>query len=254
MDEALPVRHNNTTLDHLMGGKLHIRQPATGHRGGTDTMLLAAAAPLSSGTLVDIGAGVGTAGLAVALREGSGRIILVEIQPDIAALARENIELNGLAERAQAICADVLSAAGRRAAGLTNGIADVVIANPPYLVPGRTRTSPDLARATAHSLAKGGLEAWARAAAALLHPGGQFVMIQRADALEEILPAFAGRFGGLDLIFVHPREGEPAVRMIARATKGSRGPVRILPPLIVHGPGGDFTARAKAIHMGEEFL
>ncbi len=253
MDEHLAAPEN-TTLDHLMGGKLLIRQPMTGHRGGTDTMLLAAAAPATSGTLLDLGAGVGTAGLAVAIRKGCNQLLLVEIQPALAALAVGNIALNGLVCRAEAICADALSAATRRAAGLVNGMADVVIANPPYLSPGWSKTSPDPSRATAHSLAEGGIDSWCRAAAALLPPDGRFVMIHRADFLAEILPSLCGRFGAIEIIPIHPREGVAANRIILRATKGSRAPLSILPGIAVHVEAGGFTRHAAALHEGLDII
>lgn len=254
MSKPRPLHGETTTIDSLMGGKLLVRQPVMGHRGGTDTMLLAAAAPSSSGTLLDLGAGVGIAGLAVAQRLGCGKLIMVEVQPDLAALARENIGLNGLEGRAEAICADALSAAARRQSGLANGVADVIITNPPFLTPGRSQTSPDPSRATAHSLADGGIESWLRAASALLRPDGRFVMIHRADALAAILPGLSRRFGAIELIAIHPREGEPAHRILLRGVRGSRAPLSLLPPLVIHAPQGGFTPRAAAIHAGEATL
>jgi tRNA1(Val) A37 N6-methylase TrmN6 len=254
MSKPRPLQGETTTLDHLMGGKLLIRQPVEGHRGGTDTMLLAAAAPPTQGVLVDLGAGVGTAGLAVARRGGCGQAVLAEIQPHLAALASENITANALSERVRVVCADALTPAGRRAGGLANGMADVVIANPPYLTPRQTRTSPEPTRALAHSLGEAGIESWLRAAAALLLPGGRLALIHRTDALRDILNVASGRFGGIQIIPVYPREGEPSRRIILRAVKGSRAPLTIAPPLLVHGEGGGFTERAAALHTGDELL
>ena len=254
MSKPRPATGEDTTLDWLMAGKLRIRQPVEGHRGGTDTMLLAAAAPATTGMLVDLGAGAGTAGLAVARRGGCGRFLLAEIQPRLAELAAQNIRENSLADMGSAVCADALSAPARRAAGLANGMADVLIVNPPYLTPGRSQTSPDPARATAHSFAEGGIEAWLRAAAALLKPDGRLALIHRADCLGDLLVASAGRFGGVEIIPVYPREGEPAHRIILRAVKGSRAPLRIAPPLVVHMAGGGFTPRAQALHDGRDTL
>jgi len=57
------------TEDAFLGGGLRLRQPKSGHRAGHDAMLLAAATPARSGDrVVDLGAGVGAAGLAVAKR------------------------------------------------------------------------------------------------------------------------------------------------------------------------------------------
>ena len=71
------------TEDAFLGGQLRLRQPKSGHRAGHDAMLLAAATPARSGDrVVDFGAGVGAAGLAVAKRVAGIELVLVEIDPD----------------------------------------------------------------------------------------------------------------------------------------------------------------------------
>src|SRR4030088_999267 len=68
------------TEDAFLGGRLRLRQPKSGHRAGHDAMLLAAATSARSGDrVVDFGAGVGAAGLALATRIPGIRIVLVEI-------------------------------------------------------------------------------------------------------------------------------------------------------------------------------
>src|SRR6266480_3222587 len=55
--------------DAVLGGKLRLKQPRSGHRVGHDAILLAAACPARAGErVVDLGAGVGAAGLALAHR------------------------------------------------------------------------------------------------------------------------------------------------------------------------------------------
>lgn len=214
-------------------------------------MLLAACVPSDAkGRAADVGAGVGAAGLSVLARADGLDMTFVEIDPALTALCAENIAANDLVARARAVEADVLVAARRRAAGLADGAFDLVITNPPFLDPAAARVSPDAAKARAH-VAQGGLGAWMKAALALLRPGGTFSMIHRADALADILASAKGRIGGLRLIPVHARAGEPAVRLLVSGKKGSRAPLAILPPLVLHGPGGGFTPEAEAIHCGE---
>ena len=246
-------------VDLLLGGKLHLRQPASGHRAGTDAILLSAAAGTPSGLMVDLGAGVGTAGLAVALRSPGLRTLLVEIDPGTAALARENVQLNGLAERADVIEADALSAAGRRAAGLGEIRADLVVTNPPWYAPGRTRASPDADRARAHTGAAtaadpDGLQAWLRAASAVLKPGGHLVAILHAGQLTSLLRSVEGRFGDLHILPVHPRADADATRLLVSGVRGSRAPLRLKPGLFLHAADGRFTPQAEAIHRGEALI
>src|ERR1700712_2531158 len=86
-----------TTEDAFLGGTLRLRQPKSGHRAGHDAMLLAAATSARSrDPVVDFGAGVGAAGLAVAKRVSGIEIVLVEIDRRLAELARGNAAANGI--------------------------------------------------------------------------------------------------------------------------------------------------------------
>ena len=238
-----------TTLDHFLGGALTLRQPASGHRSGTDAILLAAAVGGAPDRLIDLGAGAGAAGLAVAMMLPGVHVTLAEIDPDLVELANGNIAQNRLGARA--VACDVLSAAARRAADLADASADVVISNPPWLTPGRARVSPDARRALAHvARAEDGVVGWRRAAAALLRPDGRVAIIHRADALADLLAGCAGRFGDLSILPIHPRADAPAIRVIVAGRKGSRAPMRLLPGLVLHEADGAFTPRAEALMRG----
>lgn len=239
--------------DRWLGGRLSLRQPANGHRVGTDAALLAAALSAPGPTLADVGAGVGAVGLACALRAPSANVSLVERDPDVADLARANVDANHLADRVRIVMADVEAAARRREAGLLDGSMHAVLTNPPFFSSREVRASPDPLRAGAHVMT-GTLERWIAACAALLQPHGVFAMIHRADALSECLAAAQGRLGELIVLPVFAREGACATRILLRGRKGSRAKPSIAPGLILHGADGAFTAQAQALHRGEAWL
>lgn len=239
-----------TTSDSWLGGKLRLRQPARGHRVGSDAVLLAAAAPQAE-RLVDIGAGIGAVGLTLLSRMPKARADLVEIDPELAALARENAAANGFAERVGIAVADVTSASSRRAAGLVDGAADLVATNPPFFEAERAQASPDQRRARAHVLRRSGLAAWLSGALALLAPDGRFVMIHRPEALRDILTGFDNRLGAVALLPVHPRADAPAHRLLIAGIKGARAPLIIRPGLVLHETSGAFTEAAEKLHRGE---
>ena len=244
------------TPDRLLGGRLLLRQPARGHRAGTDAVLLAAGAPEAfSGFALDLGAGVGTVGLALALRAPDARVRLVEADLGLAALSEGNAALNGVAGRVGTVVADVLaSRPARRAAGIAGADADLVLTNPPFLSPGQGRASPEALRARAHVIGAGGLDLWIAAAADALRPGGAILVIHRADALAALLAALSGGFGGITVMPIHPRAGSPATRVLARAIRRARAPLALAPGLVLHGPDGRFTPEAEAIHRGERLI
>ena len=83
------------TVDGFLAGQLLLRQPKSGHRAGHDAVLLAASTPARPGDrVVDFGAGVGAAGLAVAKRVAGIDLVLVEIDAGLAGLARGNVASN----------------------------------------------------------------------------------------------------------------------------------------------------------------
>ncbi|MEE1654665.1 methyltransferase [Microvirga sp. CF3062] len=241
------------TQDLLLGGRVHLAQPARGHRAGTDAVLLAASAPVKPGdVVVDVGAATGAVGLMVAARERDARLVFVEQDPDLADLCRRNCRDNDV--KAQIVVADVLDRGSRQASGLTLESADLVLTNPPFLEEGQARISPDRGRAAAHALPAGGLEAWLKACTGLLRPKGRLVLIHRADRTAECLEILGKWLGGMELRFVHPSADKPAIRCLLSGVKGSRAPLVILPPVILNGPDGRFTPEAEALHRGEATL
>src|SRR6516162_6346782 len=102
----------DVTEDAALGGKLRLKQPKGGHRVGHDAILLAAACPVRAGErAVDLGPGVGAAGLALALRVEGTEVVLVEVDAGLARLAAENVQLNGLSARASTVVLDVAAPA-----------------------------------------------------------------------------------------------------------------------------------------------
>lgn len=248
-----------TTLDRFLDGRLSLEQPARGrHRAGLDAVLLAALVPAAAGgRLVDLGAGVGAAGLAAAVRAPGLRVVLAERDPEAARLARANAErpANGVADRVEVVEVDLLRRGAARDAALPRESFDRVVVNPPFFAPSEVRASPHDARAAAHVFADGALGDWLRVAASVLAPKGRLHLIFRGDGLAEILAALAGRFGDARIRPVHPRADAPAHRLLVSAVKGSRARPSLLPGLILHPADSDlYLPEADAVLRGRADL
>ena len=242
------------TQDAFLGGKLHLRQPKSGHRAGHDAMLLAAATPARSGDrVVEFGAGVGAAGLAVAKRVAGIKLVLVEIDKRLAELARGNAVSNAIA--AHLIVLDVTSGPGAfETAGLSVDSADVVLMNPPFNDSARHRASPDKARASAHVATPATLESWIHASRRILKSGGVLAMIWRADGIAEVLAALDRGFGSLAIVPVHADATSPAIRLLVRAIKGGKAPTRVEPALILNDEFARPNQKARDILAGNGIL
>jgi tRNA1(Val) A37 N6-methylase TrmN6 len=243
----MPAEATDLTEDAVLGGRLVLCQPRKGHRVGHDAILLAAACSAQPRErLIELGAGVGAAGLAVARRVDDLALTMIEIDPALAALAQRNAERNGLAERTRVVCLDVTASPDMfAAAGIAGGSADHVLMNPPFNAP--HNPSPDRGRKLAHAATDATALEWVEAAAYLLRPAGALTLIWRADGIEAVLAALAEDFGGIGIVPIYPKPDAPAIRIIVRAVKDSRAPLQLWPGLMLTDGGGRPTQAAEAI-------
>jgi tRNA1(Val) A37 N6-methylase TrmN6 len=257
-DAAFQAAPEGYTIDAFHNGGFFLVQPSdAGHRAGMDAMLLAATiADGATGSLADLGAGAGAAGLAAANRIDALDILLVERAPEMADCARRTLLLPQnahLAARARVLEADVsLRGRDRSAAGLPDSCHDYVIMNPPFNS-GRDRTTPDPLKAQAHAMESPELfEQWLRTASAILKPGGQVSVIARPESLGDILAGCRRRFGGIEITPVLPRADGDAIRVLLTAIKGSRARLILRDSIVIHdkGRGRDFSQRMNDLANG----
>ncbi len=241
---ALPREAAPVTEDSLLGGRVKLRQPASGYRAAIDPIFLAAAIPAGAQDYVlDMGCGVGAAALCLAARVPFCRIAGFELQRDLVRLASLNIELNGLAGRVTAMHGDLLNLPPR----LAPGSFDHVMANPPFLEAAATTAPADPGTAAARIEGDADLASWVRVALLMVRSRGSLTFIHRADRLETLLALIAGKAGEIVVFPLWPGEGKPAKRVIIRARKQIATPTRLAPGLMLHQPDGRFTAAAEAI-------
>ena len=239
------------TEDLILGGRVTLRQPKTGYRAGLDAALLAAACDAPAGARVlEAGCGVGGALLAAAARRPETSFVGVERDADALALAQENIALNGMDARVQAIGGDV--AAPFSALGLKPF--DAVMANPPFFDDETSLRGPHPARKGAY-IADDGLAAWIGFLLKAVREGGTLTLIHRADRLVDILTALAPKAGSVRIRPVQPFTDEPAKRVLVRAIKTGKAPLVLLPALVLHErEGGKHTGQVEAILRGDADL
>jgi FkbM family methyltransferase len=237
--------------DLFLGDALAVCQPRNGYRAGTDAVLLAASIgpeSIGTGSVLDVGSGVGVVGLCVAARCPQATVVLVEREPHLVALARNNVAQNGLAMRVSVVQADIARASGALdKAGIASETFAVVLANPPYHEEGRSTAAENPLKAAAHQMPQDALETWARFMNRMASPGGQVAMIHKVEALPRILSVFGGRFGGISVLPIHARASEPAIRVVVTGVKGSRAPIAIKPGLVLHGPDQAFLPEIEAV-------
>jgi tRNA1Val (adenine37-N6)-methyltransferase len=239
------------TVDQICRGAVTLAQPRTGYRFNIDSVLLAdfarRVAPSPGGGLaVDLGAGCGVVGLLLARWWSGCRVVLVELQEELARLAEENVRRNGLGARVRVVQADL-----RRVESWRSGNpARVVVSNPPFFKQGRGRVSSNPQVALAKHEVACRLEEVVTAAGAVLEREGGLAMVHASDRAEEIERAL--RDAGLHLRVrraVLPLPARPCNRVLLWATR-TPGPVEERPPLTVESSPGRYADELRDM-LGE---
>jgi tRNA1(Val) A37 N6-methylase TrmN6 len=223
--------------DRFLGGRVIVRQPVNGFRGGLDAVMLAASVGAKADdTILEMGAGAGTASLCLAARVPDCDITGIEIDPSLVDLANANAAANQMQSRLCFIQGDALDPPKHDF--------DHVFTNPPFHEGER---SPDEMRALALQ-DEGRLADWLRAGLKRTKSNGTFTAILSASRLGEALNAVPHR--GAQVIPLWPRAGVEAKRVILRLRKASRTPLSFSHGLVLHEADGRYTAQADAILRG----
>ncbi|MCZ6763901.1 MAG: methyltransferase [Alphaproteobacteria bacterium] len=240
------------TVDRILGGRVILAQPAKGYRVAIDPVLLAGAVAVQPGqSALELGCGTGAASLCLAARVPGCRIVAVEQNEEMAALAIRNVVANEAEDRIAVYRADFTDAdftGGHLTSRRRNGDTgfDHVFANPPFFAAG-TASAPGPGKEAAYIEADTPLSAWLSAMLANLRPKGRITLIHRAERLDEIIAGLSGKAGEISIFPLWPKAGSAAKRVLVCGRAGMRGPARMLPGLILHGPDGRYTAEANAI-------
>lgn len=229
-----------TTDGHLLGGRVLYRQPATGFRSGLEPVLLAASVPARTGEhVLEVGTGAGAALLCLSHRVHGLRTTGVELHPALSAIATDNARRNGFADM-EVVTGDIASIPLPHAF-------DHAIANPPYHPPGGS-ASPEASRDLAKRGSESLIDAWIGRMSAVLRHKGSLTLIVPAWLIPCCLTAMAASRSPCSAIFpLWPKAGRPAKLNLLRGVKDGRGPMRLLPGLVLHQPDGSFTEPAAAI-------
>jgi len=129
------------SLDAFLGGLLQIWQPLEGYRAGTDAVFLASSVrAMKQQSVLELGCGAGVASLCLGKRVAGLSLTGVEVQPEYAALARQNAAENDIElEVVEADVWDLPLEVRQRSF-------DHVIANPPYFETKRLTPPKDMGK------------------------------------------------------------------------------------------------------------
>jgi tRNA1Val (adenine37-N6)-methyltransferase len=246
----MTIASRRETRDNILGDALTILQPATGYRFSIDSILLGNfAKPRRNDRVLELGCGCGVIAAMIAVTRRPRVVIGIELQTELAELARCNATLNQI-EKMIVIEADLRD---RKITGTNAGAFDYIVANPPYRAAHSGRESPNHSRHIARGGGGASLRDFVDAAARYATSNGKVAMIFTAIRTAELIAEFrAQALEPKRMRFIHPYAGAVASAVMVEARKGGGVEVKIEAPLILWQRPSEYSAEARAILNGDE--
>jgi tRNA1(Val) A37 N6-methylase TrmN6 len=239
----------NERIDDLQYKGLKVIQKVDGFCFGVDAVLLANFADIKKGcAVIDLGTGTGIIPILLAGKTEAKKITGLEIQQNMAEMARRSIRLNNLEDRVEIVCMDIRKSLDSCKPSSFN----VVITNPPYMNQGGGLVNPLDSKAVARHEIMCTLEDVIRTGSRLLVPGGQFAMVHRPERLVDILCLMrAYSIEPKYLRFVHPSPYKKANLLLVKGTRGGNRELKMLEPLYIYDENGNYSDEINRIYARE---
>lgn len=222
-------------------GQVSVKQPREGYRAGTDAILLASSLDAKpSEHILELGCGTGVVMLLARHHLPDCQFTGLENSADMLALSRENT--------AHADNVDIKEGSIRQIPKNWHLQYDQVVANPPYF-DNRQAVRMSDAKAPSFVNADLTLDDWIGAMLLALKPRGIGTLIYRADGLEKICVALAGKAGRLRIQPIHSYADMPAKRIIVQFRKSVKSESALLPALIMHERGTEEKYAPEALKI-----
>ncbi|MFW6001525.1 MAG: tRNA1(Val) (adenine(37)-N6)-methyltransferase [Halanaerobium sp.] len=237
-------------IHYLIKDELEIIQDDRFFKFGTDSVLLADFVKLSSGDrVIDLGTGSGVIPLLLAYKNEGVTVKGIEIQKELAELAKRNVEHNNLEGKIEIINHDLCDLRDVTAAGSC----DVLVSNPPYLPLNKGQMTDNKYLAAARHEIHAEIEDVIKAAAYVLKYGGAFYIVYRAERLTEVIEKLSKyNFQAKELRLVQSRLNKEADIFLLKAKKGANPGLRIKAVLVIYkGQSNEYTDEVKEIY-GED--
>lgn len=239
--------------NYLLDKRVIVFQPINGYHASTDAIILSSLIKhLKKGeNILDVGSGTGAISLCLAHRFSTlkPQITGMELQSDLAELSNQSATANGFQDFLHYINCNIKN----KPKDIENCSFAHVITNPPYAT--EDMPSPNTSKALAHNHHDFSLTLWIQFCIKMLRPKGYFYIINRAEAIDEILSAITGKLGRIQVIPLFSKPQQNAKRVMIIAQKDNHAATQILPGLTVHKEDGNYTDIAHNIlRQGKSFF
>ncbi len=226
------ILNNNEKIEDLEDKRLKIIQAKDSYRFSVDSILLLNFIRLKNyENIIDLGTGSGIIPLLLFGKKKGLSIYGVEIQKDLADMARRSVELNKLQNGITIIQEDFRNLKNN----FKNQQFDVVVSNPPYISMGQGKINPLINKAIARHEIKGDLEDMISVSNYLLKNKGRIYLIYRSAKLIKLVITLK-RYGIEPKVIklIHPRPGENANLVLLEGIKSGKEELKIEDPIFLY--------------------
>ena len=237
---------DNEVLEDLQLDGLKIIQNTNLYRFTSDSVILANFVKASPNQkLLDIGTGSGIIAMLACHKNNLKNVVVVELQKDLADMAKRSIEYNNLSKNIEIINQDIKLFAQNH-----NEEFDVITSNPPYKKQGTSQHNVNLSVSLARHEISLTIQELCQCVKKLLKFGGKFYVCLDADRSAELIHQL--KLNGLEpkkMFFTQSGEDKSASIVFVMAVKGGKEGVRVLPTLITNDKNGNYLEKVKKMRF-----
>lgn len=237
----------NERIDDLEFKNLKIIQNTKGFCFGIDSVLLSdfAKGIKKNSIVVDIGTGTGIISILLSAKTDIKKIYGIEIQEDVANMAKRSVALNELEDKIEVINTNIKDIFNF----LEPNKIDAIVTNPPYMKLNTGAQNEEKKKLISRHEVECTLEDIIKISYKLLKSNGEFYMVHRAERIVDIL--YYLRQYKLEpkvLRFIQPKENKEPNLVLIKAVKNAGYQLTLEKPLIIYNNDGSYTDEILEIY------
>lgn len=233
------VLNENEKIEDLQLKGLKIIQNKKWFCFGMDAVLLSDFADIKKNSkVVDLGTGTGIIPLLLWGKRDTEKIYGIEIQKEVAEMAKRSVRLNNLENKIEIVNADMLELEKY----LESNSFDSVVTNPPYVESKGGIVNPLDKKALSRHEISCSLEDVVKTAAKLLKQYGSFYMVHRPYRLPDIICLMRKyKLEPKKMRMVHSKQGEKPNMVLIKGVKAGNPELIVEAPLYIYNSSNQYT-------------
>ncbi len=237
----------NERIDDLEYKGLKIIQNKEGFCFGIDSVLLSDFAKniKKDSVVVDIGTGTGIISILLSKKAEIKKIYGIEIQEEVADMAKRSVKLNDLQDKIQIINKNIKNIFEE----IESNKIDAIVTNPPYMKLNTGAKNEEIKKLISRHEVECNLEDIIKISYKLLKSKGEFYMVHRAERIVDILYNLRKyKLEPKEIRFIHSKVGKEPNLVLIKAVKDAGEHLIIDSPLVVYNNDGTYTDEILKIY------